>query len=76
MKKFYYAMSNDAFVEVTDTEYAELENLIEQNASIIDEHDASVFETAERSPLFAANEKRIQQILRMTDEQFNNTILY
>lgn len=76
MKKFYYAQSNDAYVEISDAEYAELMNLLDYNVYITEKYDDPVFELAENDPVFAANEKRIQEILRMTDEQFDLVILY
>ena len=76
MKKFYYAMSNYAYVELSDEECAELENLIDYNASVVEETEDPVFEIAKRNPKFAANEQRIQEILHMTDEQFDNIIIY
>ena len=69
-------MSNDAYVELTDSDFAELESLIDYNAKIADETEDPVFEIAQRNPKFAANEKRIQELLQMTDEEFNNIIIY
>lgn len=76
MKKFYYAQHNDAYVEISDAEYAELMDLLDYNVYITEKCDDSVFELVEKNPVFAANEKRIQEILRMTDEQFDLAILY
>ena len=73
--KFYYAQHNTSYVEVTNSEYKELQRLICDNAEIV-EQDEGVPVSMIEGDFFQENEQRIKEILRMSDDEFEQIILY
>lgn len=76
-QKFYYAESNDAYVEMPCDIYETVIAKVDENSELLDKYPTmSVPELREFSKTFAENEDYIQEQLHMTDDQFNNIILY
>ena len=76
-KIFYYAMNNDAYVVMSEEDYNTINELIDLNAKVFDEHEVCLPEDIIAiDPEFYNRERQIQKLLNMSDEEFANVILY
>lgn len=76
-KIFYYAPSNDAYVVMSEEDYNLVNELIDLNAKVFDDHEVCLPEDIIAiDPEFYNRERQIQKLLNMTDEEFANIIIY
>ena len=73
--RFYYAQHSTSYVDLTYSEYTELQRLICENSEIVEQNEDVPVSMIE-DDMFQENEQRIKEILRMTDDEFEQIILY
>lgn len=73
--RFYYAQQNTSYVDLTYSEYTELQRLICENSEIVEQNEDVPVSMIE-DDMFQENEQRIKEILRMSDDEFEQIILY
>lgn len=73
--RFYYAQHNTSYVDLTYSEYTELQRLICENSEIVEQNEDVPVSMIE-DDMFQENEQRIKEILRMSDDEFEQIILY
>lgn len=73
--RFYYAQCNTSYVDLTYSEYAELQRLICENSEIVEQNEDIPVSMIE-DDMFQENELRIKELLRMSDDEFEQIILY
>ena len=76
-KTFYLSCNPDDYVVMSEDDYNRVQKLIELNARVFDEHDVCLPEDILAiDPEFFNREKEIQRFLNLSDEEFDNIILY